>query len=165
MSRFFKDLFLNNIKSIVFDLEGTLVNTSFQGIELLPEVSEILVKLTELKIPLYIWTMRDRASTIQILKRLDLLHYFEDLRCLGSDNCGYKPNPEGIREMLAPGTNYNEVLVVGDSQNDILGGIKLGGIAIAALWYYSDQKSVQGKFLEIGARAEVRNPCEILNFL
>ena len=96
-----------------------------------PGVIELLDKLSANNYELFIWTGRDRASTLEIAKYNDILKYFTDLRC--STDCAMKPHPQGLHEMLDEFPK-EKVIVVGDSQTDMRGAKDFGGVGVGAAW-------------------------------
>lgn len=97
----------------------------FEGIE------ELVNKLIEQEYNCYVWTGRDRHSTLKILKDLGIASKFLEFRC--ADDTIPKPHPQGISEMLS-GVNTENVVVIGDSDADINGAKNFGCRSIAALW-------------------------------
>ena len=97
----------------------------FDGIE------ELLKDLKSQGHNLYVWTARDRFSTTNILKRLNVLHFFDDMRCC--DDTPPKPRPHGLNEMVGA-YDTNEVLMIGDSFTDIEGA-KYFGCEVVAVFY------------------------------
>ena len=51
------------------------------GFLLFPDILELLDQLASLNYKLYVWTARDRASTLDILKNLNIISKFEEIRC------------------------------------------------------------------------------------
>ncbi len=98
---------------------------------LFDEMKDLLIKLIESGYRLYVWTARDRMSTISILKSLDVVKFFYEFRCL--DDTIPKPHPKGLQEML-PGVDKSKVIMIGDSITDIQGAKEFGCKSIAALW-------------------------------
>jgi phosphoglycolate phosphatase-like HAD superfamily hydrolase len=115
---------------IIFDMEGTLLTTHTGTVSFLPEIPLLLETLSH-KHKLYLWTARGRASTIEILKKLNWLKYFTDIKT--SSDGPAKPNVELLKEIL---DLEDKIILIGDSFQDMLGAKKLGAFAIAASWYY-----------------------------
>lgn len=120
------------LKHIVFDHDGTLVDTS-KAPSLFKGMHKLLQDLKEQGIKIYVWTARDRHSTVEILKSLDIIALFEDISC-GND-CATKPSPEGLESMLF-GVDKDKIAVIGDSPSDIAGAKNFGVLGIAAFWCY-----------------------------
>jgi phosphoglycolate phosphatase len=128
-------LAVEKITHIVFDHDGTLVNMGILEQSLFPGMYELLEFLVEEKVKLYVWTARSKASTIESLKTHKVMHLFEDI-CGGTDAPG-KPSADGIHYLL-PQINPKNVVVIGDSLGDIIGGKKFGAQTIGAMWGHQD---------------------------
>lgn len=119
------------MKHIVFDCDGTLIDPLIVGKPLYSGVYELLQNLKLEGHALYVWTGRDRASTLRILKENQILALFEDIFCC--DDGDRKPHTEGLEKMLA-GVSKNLICVVGDTSADVLGAKHFGVTSIVALW-------------------------------
>lgn len=119
------------MKYIVFDCDGTLIDPMESTRPLYPGVQELLKELKEEGHALYVWTARDRTSTLRILRDNQIFSFFEEI--FTADDGSLKPNPEGLLKMLV-GVNKQSICVIGDSYTDILGAKHFGVISIAALW-------------------------------
>lgn len=119
------------MKYIVFDCDGTLINPQKSTRPLYPGIFELITELKEQGHQLYVWTARDRISTLRILKSHDIFSLFEDICTI--DDAKAKPDPEGLKRMLA-GVSKDSICVIGDSSADIVGAQKFGVMSIAALW-------------------------------
>ena len=119
------------MKHIVFDCDGTLINPHILGKPLYSGVYELLQSLKLAGNALYVWTGRDRASTLRILKEHQVLALFEDIFCC--DDGDRKPHPEGLEKML-PGIPKERICVIGDTFADVLGAKHFGVTSIVALW-------------------------------
>lgn len=126
--------------------------SSAYSYQLFPGIKQLLETLKEQDFSLYVWTARDRYSTIEILKKLNVLHYFLDLKT--ATDAEIKPHPAGLISML-PDFNPKDVLVVGDSYTDILGAKHFGAKAIGALWCPSAKADV---LKEMGAFRLAKTP-------
>jgi phosphoglycolate phosphatase len=119
-----------SLKHIVFDCDGTLVDTSQLKYSLYPGIKELLTELSE-NSTLYVWTARDRKSTLRILKELGVLHFFAGISTV--DDALPKPHVSGLFELLGD-TPRNTVCMIGDTSNDILGAKNYGIKSIGAVW-------------------------------
>lgn len=119
------------ISHVVFDHDGTLVNTSQYPKSLFEGIKELLRHLKSQGIKLYVWTARDRRSTLEILKTLDILDQFEDISTASDGHP--KPNPDGLEVMLFD-IDPKSVVIVGDSYTDILGAKHFGCTSIGVIW-------------------------------
>lgn len=132
-----------SIKYIVFDHDGTLVDTSSYKRRLFPGIKDLLRYLKEQGLELFVWTARDRRSTIEILESLAIMSEFSMLNCAGESSA--KPSSEGISSMLTQ-VDPSEVAVIGDSLGDMLGGREYGAYSIGALWAHGSEDSKQLMF-------------------
>ncbi len=115
---------------IVFDHDGTLVNTDGEP-SLYPGVFDLLEATKMAGANLYLWTARDRQSTLEILESLGIKEYFKGIST--SSDCESKPSTAGLEIMLGE-ADKDDVYVVGDSMTDINGGSVYGAQTIAAIW-------------------------------
>lgn len=138
---------MEKITHVVFDHDGTLVDTSGLRRFLYPGIKDLLETLSQNGIPMYVWTARGKASTEKILKELNAIKYFEDI--CGGDTATMKPSSEGL-EYLLPDISPENVIVIGDSMGDIIGAKSFGARAMGALWAHRDERAVS-HFLENGA--------------
>jgi phosphoglycolate phosphatase-like HAD superfamily hydrolase len=123
---------------IVFDHDGTLVDTTKYPTRSFNGMSHLLKDLVRQGVKLYVWTARGRGSTIEILKSLAMIEHFDLLSCGGEDNP--KPSPAGIESIL-PDVNPSKVVVIGDSTGDMVGGSAFGAFCIGALWSHGDKRA------------------------
>ncbi|MBC7540785.1 MAG: HAD family hydrolase [Bacteriovorax sp.] len=121
---------------IIFDHDGTLVNTDISPYTLFVGMRELLIDLKAHDFELYIWTSRPRRSVIETIGRLDIAHFFTDIFCF--DDGLPKPNPMGLQK-LTEGIDKKEILHIGDSYTDIDGAQAYGIEVVAACWNSPDQ--------------------------
>lgn len=121
---------MKKVQHIVFDHDGTLVDTN-QTKSLYSGIENLLEELSQKGVKLYVWTARERFSTVEFLKSLGIISRFEELSC--STDCAPKPNKEGLLDMLGQ-ADPSTVIVVGDSGTDMVGAKNYGARSIAALW-------------------------------
>ena len=100
----------------------------------------MLKELQEKGATLYVWTARGRSSTIEILSSLAIIDCFEALSCGGEGES--KPSSDGL-ELLGIDAAKSEIVVIGDSLNDIRGAINFGVAGLAALWPAADPSSIE----------------------
>jgi phosphoglycolate phosphatase len=146
----FKMLSMNHI---VFDCDGTLVDTSGFKYSLFPGILELLQELHE-QHTLYVWTARGQASTLRILQELKVVHFFHEFST--SDTAPPKPHSGGLKKIL-DGVDKSSILVIGDTTNDMWGAKSFGVTAIGALWNGEGQAEV---LIEAGADYIVSHPVE-----
>lgn len=118
-------------KHIVFDHDGTLVKFELNKKSLFDGVKEFLKALNQNGSKLYVWTARNRQSTIESLKSHGILHYFEDI-CTSTD-ADVKPSTDGLESMLGD-TDKSHICVIGDSITDIVGAKSFKVMALGAAW-------------------------------
>ncbi len=88
---------------------------------------------------LYVWTGRDRISTIEILTELKVISYFKEIRTASDGNP--KPHPQGIEELVGE-WDKKKIVLVGDSGADLRGAQNFGCGFIGALWCEHAEKNV-----------------------
>lgn len=138
-------------RHIVFDCDGTLLNTQVKGLPY-EGIPELLHRLLADDCRLYVWTGRDRASTLRLLQEQNLLRYFHDMRT--ASEMTPKPHPQGLQDMLN-GVDPSFVVVVGDSWADMKGARLFGASALGATW--NPQASIEA-LTEFGAQALAATP-------
>lgn len=138
---------------IVFDCDGTLLDTSNFRYSLFDGIKELLEELSK-DCTLYVWTARDRSSLKRYLEEFGISSYFSATCTL--EDAPAKPHIAGLVQLLGE-TPKESVCVVGDTMNDILGAKHFGAKSIAAAW----NKEVKSAFLaDIGADFIVNDPLE-----
>jgi phosphoglycolate phosphatase len=136
---------------VVFDCDGTLVDTSGQVYQLFPGIKELLSDLAQ-DCCLYVWTARGRSSTLRILQENGIASLFEGV--FTADDGPGKPHVAGLVALL-PGAPKESCWVIGDSSNDMLGARAFGAHTIGACW----NQEVPPQFLqEAGAEFVVKDP-------
>lgn len=118
------------MKHIVFDCDGTLVDTRGPRYMLFPGIKELIMELAPHH-QLYVWTARDRLSTLRILDENGIGHYFEAFATI--TDCPPKPHVGGLQTLLGK-TSKSSICVIGDSGNDMLGAKNFGVTGIGATW-------------------------------
>jgi phosphoglycolate phosphatase len=140
-------------KHVVFDCDGTILDTSSFKYSLFPEVKDLLLELST-DCLLYVWTARDRQSTQRIFKELGILHFFEAICTF--DDALPKPHISGMVSLVGEFPK-NSICVIGDTTNDIFGAKNFGVMSIGAIWN-KEAKSLILK--EAGADFIVSHPSE-----
>lgn len=135
---------------IIFDHDGTLVDTSSSPFILFTGMKELLQELKSMNFELYIWTARPRRSTIDSIKRLEIAHYFTEIYCF--DDGIPKPHPMGLAELTA-GLEKDSILHIGDSMTDFDGAHAYGVEVIAACWSEPDQVKKYAQYADFTARS------------
>lgn len=122
---------------IIWDHDGTLVNTELREFELFPGIREILFDLKNIGFDLAIWTNRPRASTLASIKRLEIAAFIGEIYCY--DDGLPKPNAQGLIKVSGDFPK-SRVLHIGDSMGDVEGALSFGVDVIGACWYSSALK-------------------------
>ena len=142
-----------DVKHVIFDCDGTLVDTSGPKYKLFPGIKELLQEHAQ-ECLFYVWTARGRASTLRILQELGVYSYFDSISTV--DDCIPKPHIAGLLSLVGTVPKHS-ICVIGDSSNDILGAKNFGVLAIGATW----NKDVRAEYLaEAGADFIVSHPSE-----
>lgn len=145
-------------KHVVFDCDGTLIDTSQFKYKAFPEIKELLSELSK-NYKLYVWTARDRLSTQRILSDLELIQYFEAI-CT-ADDAPPKPNVTGLAQLV--GTfSKSSICVIGDTSFDVLGAKNFNVLAIGAAWNSHVRSEV---LLEAGADFIATRPFDCSNII
>lgn len=118
------------MKHIVFDCDGTLLDTRASKYVLFPGIKELIKELAQGNL-LYVWTLRDKASTLRILQELGIFRYFDNFWTI--DDGIPKPHNSGLINMLGQAPKCS-ICVIGDTPNDILGARSFGVMSIGAIW-------------------------------
>lgn len=117
-------------KHIVFDCDGTIVDTSTHKYRLFPGIKELLIQHSG-DCMFYVWTARSRTSTLRIFEELGIYSYFDSFSTV--DDHLPKPHIEGLFSLVGNAPKES-ICVIGDSSNDILGAKNFGVLAIGATW-------------------------------
>lgn len=140
---------MEKITHIIFDHDGTLVNTSVYEKYVYEGLEDLIKTLFDKGIHMYVWTARGKSSTESILSSLGMRKYFRDI--CGQDSAPMKPSPAGI-EYLIPEVNPDNVIVIGDSIGDIMGARSFGARAIGVTWE-RESEAAREYFMSSGAYA------------
>lgn len=110
-----------------------IARLSWEKIGFFKEVPGLLKQLMDNNHRLHILTLRDRESTEKVLKRFDLMEYFDGIAC-GDDDV-QKPNPTALWNLFPENRpEPHEIFMVGDSPIDIALAKNAGVQSIHALW-------------------------------
>jgi phosphoglycolate phosphatase len=140
-------------KHIVFDCDGTLIDTSFFEYRLYPGIKELLLELSG-ENNLYVWTARGRASTLRLLEQSGLSSFFQDIST--PDDAPQKPHIQGLKDLVGDVPKHS-VCVIGDSSYDIIGAKSFGVLSLGAVW--SKEARIES-LREAGADFIVSHPSE-----
>jgi phosphoglycolate phosphatase len=118
------------MKHVIFDCDGTLIDTSKGKYTLFPGIKELILELSK-DCLLYVWTARGRQSTLRILEEAGVHSYFNSI-CTADDSLP-KPHIAGLLELVGD-TPKESICVIGDTSYDILGAKNFGVLSIGAIW-------------------------------
>ncbi|MBC7427329.1 MAG: HAD family hydrolase [Bacteriovorax sp.] len=121
---------------IIFDHDGTLVNTNEPDFKLFSGIKELLVDLDQAGFEMSVWTARGHRSTLESLKTLQIASYFWEI--YGHDDGLSKPHPAGLAK-ISEGFGKDKLLHIGDSVGDLEGAAAFGIDVIAACWNSTNQ--------------------------
>lgn len=141
------------MRHVVFDCDGTLLDTSSHPYRLYPGIKELLNDLAQ-DCTLYVWTARGRASTLRVLQESGVVQLFEAFYT-ADDGVG-KPYVQGL-DSLVGACPKESIIVIGDTSNDIFGAKNFGIKSIGVLWNGEARRSV---LLECGADFIATDPKE-----
>ncbi len=141
------------MRQVVFDCDGTLLNTNLVRPVFFPGIKELLLDLA-VDCQLYVWTARGRASTLRILEENGVRHLFEGIST--PDDAPGKPHIRGLVDLLGE-TPKKSICVIGDSSMDMTGARNFGVTAIGAIWNVNASASY---LREAGADFIVSDPLE-----
>jgi phosphoglycolate phosphatase len=145
-------------RHIVFDCDGTLIDTRSGKYNLFPGMKDILLALA-VDSNLYVWTARDKLSTTRLLQEHGVYSLFSDFST--SDDAFLKPHVGGIIKLLGE-NEKSSTCVIGDTINDILGARHYGCRSVGATW----NPAANGDSMKAaGADFIARTPAECLAWL
>lgn len=99
----------------------------------LPGAHALLTSLVERGARLGILTRNSHANALQTLAVCDLAKFFDPAHVLGRDEAAPKPDPDGIRKLLAAwGAAPETAVMVGDFRYDLEAGLRAG---VTTLYY------------------------------
>lgn len=137
-NQLFRDLLTESeakqaLKRLWYYSENSAIDTI-----LIPDIHYLLKKITKKNMMIGVWTGRDRASTIKILKHHNIDHYVKEI-VGGCEVKMNKPNPEGLLLLANKLKAQRELILhVGDHDHDLLAANAAGVTAVHAKWCQSD---------------------------
>lgn len=141
------------MRIVVFDCDGTLLNTNTDRPGFFPGIKELLLDLA-VDCQLFVWTARGRASTLRILEENGVRHLFEAIST--PDDAPPKPHVKGLFDLVG-NAEKKSICVIGDSSMDMTGARNFGVLAIGAVW---NQQANHIYLREAGADFIVSDPSE-----
>ena len=126
-------------KMVIFDHDGTLINTETSEFKVFPQIKELLVDLKSKGIEMCVWTARSHHSTLESLKNADIADFFTEI--YGHDDGLPKPHPMGLSQ-ITYGFEKDSVIHIGDSLGDLDGANSFGIAVIAACWNSANQVDI-----------------------
>jgi HAD superfamily hydrolase (TIGR01549 family) len=110
------------------DIVNKYYQNNINKVKIFPDVKDTLLKLYNYKIGLI--TNTPKKSSIILLKRFDILQYFDII--LTSDDVKFgKPNSEIIEKACKLlNVKFNDVIIIGDTISDIKAGRSIGSTVI-----------------------------------
>lgn len=141
------------LKHVIFDCDGTLIDTSIPKYKLFPGIKELIQELSR-DCLLYVWTARGRASTLRILDELGVIQYFDSFSTI--DDGMPKPHIGGLLDLVGV-TAKESICIIGDSSGDMIGAKHFGVLAIGAAWNPGASSQI---LKESGADYLVNHPSE-----
>lgn len=125
---------------------GKFENTPYDGIK------ELLLRLKAEGHQLFVATSKPEDTAKQILDKFDLTKYFEEI--CGATNDGTRDSKESvIAYLLDKIGSVDDVLMVGDTDFDVLGAAAHGIKTVGVAWGFGDNESM----LKAGAIAVAKD--------
>lgn len=126
-----------------------------------PGIRQVLDDLRAKKVPMTVATGKDTKRAEQILKHLNLDHYFDAV--FGSDAVeNPKPAPDLLRKSLsAIGVSPQDALFVGDAPSDLEAGLAADLRTVAVLWGRPDREALA----LVPHLIDLRRPEELLTLI
>jgi phosphoglycolate phosphatase-like HAD superfamily hydrolase len=122
---------ISSLKMVIFDHDGTLINTDTPDFKVFPGIKELLVDLKAAGIEMSVWTARSHNSTVESLKNAEIASFFGEI--YGHDDGMPKPHPMGLSQ-ITNGFSTDSIIHIGDSIGDLDGANTFGIAVIAACW-------------------------------
>ncbi|MEA9356456.1 HAD-IA family hydrolase [Bacteriovorax sp. PP10] len=130
---------ISSSKMVIFDHDGTLVDTETPDFKVFPGIKELLVDLNNAGFEMAVWTARSHRSTVESLKNADIASFFGEI--YGHDDGISKPHPMGLSQ-ITNGIDRESVIHIGDSLGDLDGANAFGIAVIAACWNSTNQVEI-----------------------
>lgn len=116
------------IKSIVFDFNGVILNTSTHRIN--EDMIELLQDLFESNLKLYLFSNTSKQAIHILNAKYDFLKYFQDV-ILTEDTGFSKPSDAAFENLLKTiGESVGEIVYIDDGKDNIRQAKRFGMVAI-----------------------------------
>ena len=125
-----------NVDAAFAKYKELYVNTQVHSITLMPGIQELLANLKFMGYRIFVSSLQIQSVVQKELEHLDILQYFD---AVYGDNIDkpYSSKAEVIKSLI---TNINldpaQCVMIGDTDNDLLGGMHNGITAIGVMWGY-----------------------------
>lgn len=141
------------MRKVIFDCDGTLLDTQKVPSAFFPGIKELLLDLSQ-DCQLFVWTARGRLSTLRILEDNGVRALFDGVSTI--DDSPSKPHIQGLVDLVG-NSPKNSICVIGDSTFDMLGARNFGVLGIGVLW---NRMSTEKDLRAAGADFIVSDPTE-----
>jgi AHBA synthesis associated protein len=120
-------------------------------------IGELLREIRNLGLPMAVMTGKDRERTVELLKVVGMLDYFEWIVC-GDDPFPGKPAPDGLNWIVGKlGAQPREIALIGDSTLDIECAVSADAIPLGAGWGVCSAQEL----LQAGAQAVFKDAADL----
>lgn len=126
-----------------------------------PGIHELLKKLTQQGHSLAVATSKPEVMALDILHHFDLAQFFGDNICGATLDRSRITKEDVITFLLNSMGNPENLVMVGDTQYDVIGARAHGIPTIGVSWGYGEEESIRAA----GAAAIAHNMQELLNLL
>lgn len=137
LSRTFAEYFGVENVELAFDKYKQLyITTPIHSVYLMPGIRQLLITLRDLGYRLFVTSLQIQSVVQSELQHLDILQYFD--RVYG-DNIDkpYSSKAEVIADLMSElDIDPAQTVMVGDTDNDLLGGASHGMTTIGVMWGY-----------------------------
>lgn len=122
---------------------------------LYPGVTDTLKELSEKGLRMALLSNKNEKQCRVIMKALGIDHFFEEV-CGGDTFTEMKPSPLPLLKLAAKlGSTPEEIIMVGDSVNDIQSARDAGAATIACSWGYGNIKELEKADYLVNSMSEV----------
>lgn len=129
------------------------------GVELYKGIPELLESLKQAGYSLYITTSKNEPTALQMAENLQINDYFAGI--LGSLPHSYHKADVIKRAIKESQADLSQVVIIGDTKFDMIGGKTVGIKTLGALWGFGKKADL----IENGADFLARTPQEVFSLL